>query len=92
MSVRFKDRLGRDITCLLLQVYYLYVYIYSPPRLNKTIPPYSAIPLSLYPSTEAAEDVGEELLGETVHGDRACVRVRPGLLVCGVVFGLGQVS
>jgi hypothetical protein len=48
------------------------------------------------PRREAAEDVGEELLGETVHGGRsiywACDRVRPGLLVCGVVFGLGQVS
>jgi hypothetical protein len=45
-----RHQLGRDITCLLLQVYYLYVYIYSPERLNNTsiilIPP-----ISPYPST-----------------------------------------
>jgi hypothetical protein len=53
MSVRFKDRLGRDITCLLLQVYYLYAYIYSPPRLNNTSIIFRHTSLSPYPSTPA---------------------------------------
>jgi hypothetical protein len=50
MSVRFKDRVGRDITCLLLQVYYLYVYIYSPESLNNTsiIFRHISLPLSFY--------------------------------------------
>jgi hypothetical protein len=35
-SITFWDRLGRDISCLLLQVDSMYVSIYSPERLNNT--------------------------------------------------------